>query len=51
LSRPIVNLSLGLIAGNTVTLLDFSDELFGLSLYAIEVVIGQLSPLLPNASP
>lgn len=47
--RPIIDLALGLVASNPVTFLDFTDKLFILSLDAIQIIIGQLAPLLTNA--
>jgi hypothetical protein len=40
---------LGFVASNPVTFLDSTDKLLTLSLYAIQVIIGELAPLLTNA--
>src|ERR1700694_5226121 len=46
ISQPAVDLPLGFIALNAVTLLDPADELGALALDQIEIVVGELAPLL-----
>jgi uncharacterized protein YjbJ (UPF0337 family) len=44
-TRPVVDLLLGLVAGNAVVLLDLADELLALTRHAIDVVVSELAPL------
>src|ERR1700674_297374 len=46
ISQPAVDLPLGFIALNAVTLLDPADELGAFALDQIEIVVGELAPLL-----
>jgi hypothetical protein len=49
-SQEVVHLPFGLVALDTVSLLNLADELFGPTLNLVEVVIGELSPLFANAT-
>src|SRR5712691_3668976 len=46
--EPSVDLALGFVLGNAVALLQAAGELGALALDHIEVIVGELSPLLPN---
>jgi hypothetical protein len=49
-SQPVVHLPFGLVACEPVSFLNSADKLFGTTLNLVEVVIGELSPLLPNTT-
>src|SRR5712691_231377 len=46
ISQPAVDLPLGFVALNAVTLLDPADELGAFALDQIEIIVGELAPLL-----
>jgi cytochrome d ubiquinol oxidase subunit I len=47
---PGIDLLLGLVAGDTVALLDLTDQLLAFALNLIEIIVGELPPLLSNSS-
>jgi hypothetical protein len=47
----LLHLSLGLLARQSVALLQFSGELFGMTFELLQVILGQLAPLLLQLSP
>src|SRR6266567_1362150 len=46
ISQPAIDLPLGFVAPNAVTLLDPADELGAFALDQIEIIVGELAPLL-----
>jgi hypothetical protein len=48
IAEPAVDLPLGLVFGNAISLLDLADQLDSAALDAVKVIIGELAPLLLN---
>jgi hypothetical protein len=46
--EPAVDLALSFVAGYAVPLLDLAHELLGISFDLIEVIVGELAPLLAS---
>ena len=48
IAEPAVDLPLGLVFGNAISLLDLADQLDSAALDAVEVIVAELAPLLLN---
>jgi len=48
LLEPAVDFSLGFLAAAAVPLLDLADEHFGVALHLVDLVVGELAPLLSD---